>query len=168
MTAERISLSPLQYWILSFLAIRNLHGSERPRLLGLDWVPVSTFIKIAPPSLLNEVNYPEDFIKLIMPMVKNQLIQFDGTNVGVTQNGILQFRKNLSPLATTVKSREFNKIIDKIKENPELKNELKQLGKKFKDRAEDEIIDAIIQVVVRMSFPAGILYLMHMLNIIKM
>ncbi len=121
-----------------------------------------------PKSILTHINNQDDIIKNLYELASAGLLQHfrgqsDDATFTITTNGIIVFRKYLSPIATSFDQRDYDKIIDHTEGKNAVKDELKTLKKKLKDKTEDEIIDAFIRLGIRYGSEA-ILFFMKLVE----
>jgi hypothetical protein len=188
--SNKVPPGPLQIFALTHLAVEELimrdkeealnaqrrvtHSSFSSVLLRKVNVSVWELTKILPYSVLPEPNTVETILKQMHMLLDNQLLEEVGDSAGrweteyesfsITGNGNLWIRKYYGPLASAVQDRkEYDRIVDSIQGDEEIKSNLKNLWPKFKGKTQDAVIEIFFSFVKKFG-PGAIVYLIFLVT----
>jgi hypothetical protein len=148
-----------QRWLLAHLGVIEFQNRETGAQGAISVWQVS---KQFSDELVPEVG-PNDLLCNILEMVKRGWLKElrdpiltddnDSRRFSMTTQGMVQFRKELSPMAQMLVKQE-QKLEEKIQNttaNSEVKNriiqQLNEFGRKFKDRLESEAVEYIVTIM---------------------
>ena len=148
----------LQRWLLTHLGVTEY---ENPYTGAQGAISIWQVSKLVPPEIVSQVDSGNDLLCNILEMKKRGWLKElqdsiltddnDSRRFSMTASGMLQFRKEILPMAQMLISHEqkLEQRIQNSKANSEVKKgfilKLKGFRDKFQDRLESEAIDFIIK-----------------------
>lgn len=159
-------LNELEIWIVSHLAVQQLKIGEG----YAETVSAEKLIYIIPDFLLHSLTNTADLNKTLRGLWTKEIVRpysrndyyAENSRFYISPDGLLLFRKFISPLAKAANQPDYQKRIDATSGNDMVKKELKNLQGKLKDKTEDEAIDAFIDIAKQYGHLA-IIYLVKLL-----
>lgn len=147
----------MQRWILTHLGMTEY---ENPYTGAQGAISIWQVSKLVPTEILPTVNADNDLLCNILEMKQNRWLKelddpilttdTDSRRFSVTSNGMIQFRREILPMAQMLINQEetLEKTIRSSKAESNVKigflDNLRKFKDKFKDRLEDQATDYII------------------------
>lgn len=173
MSQEEESITPFQFFVLSYLYSEELKKTEKEQFIddhlrkvthhsqsSITPTPISVSVRELaiklPVSMVEERLSTEQMLKQLELLEMNKLLELAGiggirgeyTKFSITSDGIIFLKLMYAELSDAIKDKEvYEKIIEDVEGKSEAKTWLKGLWNTIKDKAQDEIADVILSGV---------------------
>lgn len=165
-----VPITRLQIFVLAYLYSKELEWKNDPVRSKITknrpYLNVNTLARILPSSIVDDDFTETDMIKQLSVLKNKDYIEVSmiGTSseqfgsFSVTTNGILLVKKIFGKLQNSNKDKKsYEKTIDSLDGNSNIKNWLKGIWDSLKDKAQDEIAEMILSQVKVFGTPLIVL-----------